>query len=185
MRALVTGGSRGIGLAVASALYASGARVGLVARDAERLRAAADQLGEGATWQTADVGDAGQVQAAVDRVAGDLGGLDVVVTASGFGTHFSTETAYEPGKVRPLTTDDVVSVIGQPPRPVALVAAKPPTIRYSDAVAIERPHEGHNVQLRLGPLVRRRWHPNGWRQPDGGAWAAAPATFSIRRTRTG
>ncbi|MGH3405028.1 MAG: SDR family NAD(P)-dependent oxidoreductase, partial [Streptosporangiaceae bacterium] len=41
-RVLITGGSRGIGLAVAEALAAEGAAIGLVARGAEGLAAAAD-----------------------------------------------------------------------------------------------------------------------------------------------
>ena len=44
-RAIVTGGSRGIGLAVARGLRAEGARVAIVARHEERLRAAAAELG--------------------------------------------------------------------------------------------------------------------------------------------
>ena len=43
-RALITGGSRGIGFAVAEALAAEGASVGLVARDADGLAAAARRL---------------------------------------------------------------------------------------------------------------------------------------------
>ena len=44
-RAIVTGGSRGIGLATARALVGEGARVAVVARDAEALAAAAQEIG--------------------------------------------------------------------------------------------------------------------------------------------
>ena len=53
-RALITGGSRGIGFAVAEALAAEGAAVGLVARDAAGLAAAAERLtSQGSTVVTA------------------------------------------------------------------------------------------------------------------------------------
>lgn len=95
MRALVTGGSGGIGLAAARALGANGGRVALVARDAARLRAAAKEIGDGTIWAPADVADAGEVRRAVEDSARRLGGLDVVVAAAGFGVHFGTDTAYD------------------------------------------------------------------------------------------
>ena len=53
-RALITGGSRGIGFAVAQALAADGAAVGLIARDADGLTRAAQDLGrQGASVATA------------------------------------------------------------------------------------------------------------------------------------
>ena len=55
-RALVTGASRGIGLASARALAARGAKVGMIARGEEELAARAEELG--ATAIAADVADA-------------------------------------------------------------------------------------------------------------------------------
>jgi 3-oxoacyl-[acyl-carrier protein] reductase len=95
MRALVTGGSSGIGLAAAKALGAGGAAVALIARDPARLQVAADQIGTSAIWTSADVADPGAVKAAVDDAVQRLGGLDVVVAAAGFGMHFGTETPYD------------------------------------------------------------------------------------------
>jgi 3-oxoacyl-[acyl-carrier protein] reductase len=85
-RALITGGSRGIGFAVAGALAAEGAAVGLVARDAGGLTAAAGRL---ARWEApvatvaADVTDTAALQRAVDDIAAELGGLDHLVANAG------------------------------------------------------------------------------------------------------
>jgi NAD(P)-dependent dehydrogenase (short-subunit alcohol dehydrogenase family) len=80
-RALVTGGNRGIGLAVGRALAAEGARVALLARDADALAAAAATI-DGAVTVQADTTDDASVRAAVDAAATALGGLDVVVNAA-------------------------------------------------------------------------------------------------------
>ncbi len=81
-RALVTGGSRGIGLAVGRALAAEGAKVALLGRDVDALTAAALLVGPGTLTLTADTTDDVAVRAAVDAAASQLGGLDVVVNAA-------------------------------------------------------------------------------------------------------
>jgi NAD(P)-dependent dehydrogenase (short-subunit alcohol dehydrogenase family) len=85
--ALVTGGSRGIGRAVAWTLSSYGARVALLARDAAALRATADEI-TGATAGavlplTGDVRDPASVGAAVTRVVDTWGGLHVLVDNAG------------------------------------------------------------------------------------------------------
>lgn len=80
--ALVTGGSRGIGLAVARALVAEGARVALLGRDPDALADAARSVGPGTLTVRADTTDDTAVRAAVNTVARELGGLDVVVNAA-------------------------------------------------------------------------------------------------------
>ncbi len=85
-RALITGGSRGIGFTVAEALAAEGAAVGLIARDAAGLAAAAERLGpRGVPVATAvaDVTDTPQLRSAVDDIATALGGLDHLVANAG------------------------------------------------------------------------------------------------------
>lgn len=76
-RALVTGGSKGIGLAAAQALAALGAEVTLAARGAAALQAAADALG--ARWVVADVGTREGVRAAVEAA----GPVDILVSNAG------------------------------------------------------------------------------------------------------
>jgi NAD(P)-dependent dehydrogenase (short-subunit alcohol dehydrogenase family) len=79
-RAIVTGGSRGIGLAVARVLTAEGARVALVARGIEALAAAADEVGGLAV--PADTGSDESVQAMVATVVEAFGGVDILVNAA-------------------------------------------------------------------------------------------------------
>jgi NAD(P)-dependent dehydrogenase (short-subunit alcohol dehydrogenase family) len=86
-RALVAGGSRGIGKAVARALAREGADVALLARDPDRLAGAAAELGaEGGgrvVAVVADTGDDAQVERAVAEAAALLGGsIDILVNAA-------------------------------------------------------------------------------------------------------
>ena len=81
-RAIVTGGSRGIGMAVARGLRAEGARVAIVARHEERLRAAAAELGPEVLAVPADTTDDAAVRAMVEEVVGAWAGVDVLVNAA-------------------------------------------------------------------------------------------------------
>jgi NAD(P)-dependent dehydrogenase (short-subunit alcohol dehydrogenase family) len=84
-RVLVTGGTSGLGRAMAGALVQAGARVVLTSRDRERAETAAAELGAGALGLQLDVRDATSVAAAVDSAYGLLEGLDVLVNNAGIG----------------------------------------------------------------------------------------------------
>jgi NAD(P)-dependent dehydrogenase (short-subunit alcohol dehydrogenase family) len=84
-RVLVTGGTSGLGRAMARALVLAGARVALTGRDAARARATAAELGAGAVGIGLDVRDPSSVSAAVDSAYAMLGGLDVLVNNAGIG----------------------------------------------------------------------------------------------------
>jgi short-subunit dehydrogenase len=101
-RALVTGASRGIGRAIAVALTARGAAVGLLARSADELAALAGELGPRAVALPADVGDREQVQAAVARFIEQAGGLDLVVANAGI-AHYGPFLAQDVELVERMT----------------------------------------------------------------------------------
>ena len=81
--AVITGASSGIGEATARALAASGLRLALLARRADRIQALADELGNGAIAIQSDVTDYDSLAAAADRVKADLGSADVLVNNAG------------------------------------------------------------------------------------------------------
>lgn len=80
---LVTGGTDGLGLALAQSLVGEGALVAVCGRDAERLARAQSLLGESALCFRADVSDAAQLDAFVDATITKFGRLDGAVNNAG------------------------------------------------------------------------------------------------------
>jgi NAD(P)-dependent dehydrogenase (short-subunit alcohol dehydrogenase family) len=84
-RAIVTGGSRGIGFAVADTLAAEGADVVIVSRNKDSLEEAAEKLrahGGRVLPLAADTADDASVRAMVDAAVAELGGVDILVNAA-------------------------------------------------------------------------------------------------------
>jgi NAD(P)-dependent dehydrogenase (short-subunit alcohol dehydrogenase family) len=96
-RALVTGGSRGIGKAVAAALTAEGATVTICGRTAATLQAAAAELGAHAV--VADTGSDESVRALVASATAAMGGVDILVNAA----------ATPGGQARPPTLAEITT----------------------------------------------------------------------------
>lgn len=99
-RAVVTGGSKGLGLAIAAELLAEGAAVAICSRHADELEAAAAKLRTGGGSVTAlpcDVTNPDQVQEFVGAAGQALGGIDILVNNAG-GAH--------PGRFSTLTDAD-------------------------------------------------------------------------------
>ena len=82
---IVTGASRGIGRAVAEAAAARGARVGLIARSEDDLRAVVAGLDGTARYAVADVADPEGLAAAIADLEDQLGPPDVLVANAGIG----------------------------------------------------------------------------------------------------
>ena len=95
-RGIVTGGSKGLGEAIARELVEEGARVAICSRNEEEVRATGEAIGA-AYAQAADVTDPEQVRDLVARSAEALGGLDFLVNNAG-GAH--------PGTFETLSDED-------------------------------------------------------------------------------
>jgi NAD(P)-dependent dehydrogenase (short-subunit alcohol dehydrogenase family) len=98
-RALVTGGSKGLGAAIARELVSEGVRVAICSRNEDEVLAAAGELGV-VHAQAADVTDPEQVRDFVARSAETLGGIDFLVNNAG-GAH--------PGTFETLTDENWVA----------------------------------------------------------------------------
>jgi NAD(P)-dependent dehydrogenase (short-subunit alcohol dehydrogenase family) len=111
--AIVTGGSKGIGRAVAEALVREGVSVCISARHQEEIDRTVGELtklgkGRAIGWRC-DVRDYEQVQAMVAHVVGELGGLDILINNAGIGM-FETVANMPPEDFRAILETNVFGV---------------------------------------------------------------------------
>lgn len=171
-RIIITGASAGIGLALAKALTARGARLGLIARDEARLENARSeilQLGGEACARAGDVADASTIAGVIDALADALGGLDGMIANAGF---------CRPGHFHEVPLDRIAAQIATNFGGVvyALHAAMPHLLRSGNAPfmvltsspAGELPIYGFNVYgatkaaiNHLAETLRQEYGPSG------------------------
>jgi NAD(P)-dependent dehydrogenase (short-subunit alcohol dehydrogenase family) len=117
-RALVTGASRGIGAAIALRLAREGADVAITyERSRERAEAVVEEiaaLGRRGLAIAADSADPAAVKGAVDRAAGELGGLDILVNNAGIARGF--------GPIEHWTLEDIDQTLAVNVRGVILAS---------------------------------------------------------------
>jgi 3-oxoacyl-[acyl-carrier protein] reductase len=118
--AVITGASRGIGLAVAQRLVDEGAKVVVTARKPEGLAAAIDQLGAEAAIAIAGAADdAEHQQAAIDTAVERFGGLDVLVNNTGINPVYGPLTELDDSAARKIMEVNVLAALSWTRRAVA------------------------------------------------------------------
>jgi len=186
-RAIVTGGSKGLGKAIAAELLAEGAAVAICSRHKAELDEAAAELaasGGSVTALPCDVTDPGQVESFIAAAAAALGGTDILVNNAG---------AARPGRFAALTDDDwhgdievklfsqirctraalphlrrstaprvinINAVYARYPDPVFLASSvnRASCLSLSKALSIELGHEGILVNsVNIGFVVTPQW----------------------------
>lgn len=97
--ALVTGAGKGIGRTLAIELAKEGVNVGLLARTEADLKKVAEtvkQSGSKVAYAMADVSDRLQLEAAIKKISGELGDIDILINNAGYG-QFGNFMELEPG----------------------------------------------------------------------------------------
>ena len=97
-RVLVTGGSAGIGKAIALRLAQAGAKTSIVARDVDRLKVARAEfaaLGLEVATYSGDISDAERCAALIEEILGEQGGIDVLVNNAGRSIRRAIENSYD------------------------------------------------------------------------------------------
>jgi len=199
--ALVTGGSKGIGLAIAEALVAEGARVVICGRDTTALDAAVAQLGVGVVGRQCDVGRHESVVQLFEFIKAELGGVDILINNAGVG-HF--------GKVDELDVDhwrevmdtnlsgvfyatreaapqmrargggfviNIGSLAGKHPFAggAAYNASKFGLVGFTEAIMADLRHDNIRVSSVMPGSVQTEFRPGG---SEGGDWKLDPAQIA-------
>jgi 3-oxoacyl-[acyl-carrier protein] reductase len=140
-RALVTGGTRGIGRAIVETLLAEGASVGFCARTADDVTAAEQALGGGCAGQVLDVADPDGMRRWVEDGAARLGGIDIVVANVS-----ALAIPDEPASWKASFEVDMMGTVG-------LVNAALPYLEGSDAASIVTiaSVSGREIDFAAGP----------------------------------
>lgn len=107
---VITGGSSGIGRAMAEAFARRGDKVVIVGRREDALRKAAQAIGDNCTWQRADVSQQDQVADAVNAIASRFGQIDVLVNNAGYSGFERGMTSDTPLRQAREIWDDAIGV---------------------------------------------------------------------------
>lgn len=145
--AIVTGGTRGLGHAIAAGFLSVGARVVITGRKADQVAEAVERLGDGAVGIAAHAGDAESAAEVVALAVDSFGGVDIVVNNAANSLGMAVGEITEAGLRKSLD----VNLAG----PLFLVQAALPHLEASDAASVinittaglVRPSSGLSVYL--------------------------------------
>lgn len=175
-RIVITGGSRGIGLAVARELASLGSQLFLIGRDAERVQTACSNLPHSGIqhyWMAADLSDLANIPSVVNRAQEAMGGIDILVNNAAISLQefvVESDLAKVEAEMRinylgvyamtravlPLMLAqksglivNVASTIGKVPSPTEAnyCASKAAVIAFSDALRSEVEDQGVKVKV--------------------------------------
>lgn len=104
-RAVVTGGAAGIGEAIARRFAREGANVVVADKDETAAKRVATEIGESHTYYQADIGRAEEVEALVESILEEWGGLDVMVNNAGVGVAANIEDTSQEDWYRVLSVN--------------------------------------------------------------------------------
>lgn len=168
--AIVTGASRGIGLAIAQRLVADGARVAITARKPETLEEAVAELGDRAIAVAGNAGDPEHQQEVIDRVLGEWGRLDFLVNNTGINPAYGPLTELDLDAARKIMDVNVVAALSWVQRAhaawmkenggaivnVASVAGQRPApgIAFYGVSKAALIHLTEELAVELGPTIR-------------------------------
>jgi 3-oxoacyl-[acyl-carrier protein] reductase len=107
---VITGGSSGIGRAMAEAFAQHGDQVVIIGRREDALRAAAQAIGAQCTWQRADISQRAQVAAAVDAIVTRFKRIDVLINNAGHSSYARAMTADMPLEQAESIWDEEIGV---------------------------------------------------------------------------
>jgi 3-oxoacyl-[acyl-carrier protein] reductase len=178
-RALVTGGSRGIGAAIVQRLAADGARVAFTYAappgPADELRSGVSAHGGVAVAIKADSADTHQVIAAVDETVSQLGGLDILVNNAGVAASGTVES-FQPARVERMLGINVRAVLTAIPHAIPHLDSGGRIITIGGIFADHVPRPGSAVYamtkaavagLTRGPARTRAARDHRQRDPAG------------------
>ncbi|WP_035464133.1 3-ketoacyl-ACP reductase [Algoriphagus vanfongensis] len=86
--AIITGGSRGLGKAIATLLAQEGVNIGITGRNEEQLKSVAlelQKLGVKASFEAFDIASEDAVKSGIDALVSELGGVDILINNAGIG----------------------------------------------------------------------------------------------------
>ena len=135
----VTGASSGIGLVAARMLASRGARLSLIARRKELLDEVVAELGPNTAGFAADVGDKGQLEAALDAAAAHFGPIEALFANAGLTGGFTPFTAFDPDVFEQTVRVNLTSVFWAAQKVIPpMIAAKKGAILVTGSMGSKR-----------------------------------------------